>query len=201
MYVPDHFLPPDDEAMFALIKDQAFGALITPDLQVTHIPFQLEARAGGPVLVGHVARANLHWQVFDGCQQAVVIFQGPHGYISPGWGAAAESCETLVPTWNYAVVHAKGCPRVIEGEQAARDLLTQMTRVHETGRPTPWVVDDLAPGLMERLLRALVVFEMPVVALEGKWKLSQNRSVADRAAFVRMLQDEGRDDLAQVMAD
>ncbi|MEQ9520294.1 MAG: FMN-binding negative transcriptional regulator [Parvibaculum sp.] len=201
MYVPDHFSPPSDEAMVSLIRARSFGALITSDLQATHIPFLLEERTDGLVLVGHVARANPHWQMFDGANVGLVIFQGTDGYISPSWGDAPDACEKLVPTWNYMVVHAKGVPRLVEGEVAAHDLLTRMTAAQEEGRALPWRVEDLAPGMMERLITALVVFEMPIASLEGKWKLSQNRTEADRNAFRSALTDEGRSDLAQAMRD
>lgn len=194
MYVPEHFEAPSDEAVKDLIHTHPFGCIVTSDLQASHIPFLLQEREGQVVLVGHVARANSHWQVFDGKAPALILFQGPDGYISPSWG----DCEKLVPTWNYCVVHAHGVPGVIEGPRA-QTLLTEMTQAREEGGDAPWRVEDLAPGMLERLLTALVVFEMPVTRFEAKWKLSQNRSEADRLAFISGVENQGNAALASAM--
>ncbi len=194
MYVPAHFSAPSHAAMADLVRSHPFGLIVTQDFQATHIPFLLEETTGGLVLRGHVARANPHWQVFDGEQPALVVFQGPQGYISPSWG----DCEKLVPTWNYIAVHAQGHPRIVEDGPEAVALLAEMTWDREEER-SGWHVEDLAEGLAERLMAALVVFEMSVERLEGKWKLSQNRSDGDRAAFTSAVAREGNGALASVM--
>ena len=195
MYVPEHFSPPDDAALVDLIRTHPFGTIVTSDLQASHIPFLLEESKDGLVLHGHVAKANSHWQVFDGKAEALVMFQGPDGYISPSWGDCAE----LVPTWNYMIVHAKGAPKLVEGRAAKTRLLHQMTERHEADREAPWVMGDLAEGKLDQLLDALVVFEMSVTRLEGKWKLSQNRDGATRGAFTHAVAAEGNEALAAAM--
>lgn len=195
MYVPEHFSPPDDAALVDLIRTHPFGTIVTSDLQASHIPFLLEESKDGLVLHGHVAKANSHWQVFDGKAEALVMFQGPDGYISPSWGDCAE----LVPTWNYMIVHAKGAPKLVEGRAAKTRLLHQMTERHEADREAPWAIGDLDPAKLEQLLDALVVFEMSVTHLEGKWKLSQNRDAATRSAFTLAVAAERNEALAEAM--
>ncbi|PCJ72000.1 MAG: transcriptional regulator [Rhodobiaceae bacterium] len=195
MYVPEHFSAPSEAALTDLIRTHAFGLIVTPDLQATHIPFLLDETGEGLVLRGHVARANTHWQAFDGANTALAVFQGPQGYISPSWG----DCAKLVPTWNYIAVHASGRPRIVEEGPKAASLLIEMTQSQEKGRPAPWSTDDLAVGMVDRLMTALVVFEMPVDRLEGKWKLSQNRSAEDRAAFTSAVAGEGNAALSVAM--
>ncbi len=194
MYVPEHFRPPDEAALIDLVRSHPFGTLVTSDLQVSHIPF-LVREEEGLLLCGHVAKANSHWQVFDGAASALAMFQGPDGYISPSWG----DCTQLVPTWNYMAVHARGVPMIVEGRAATSRLLHQMTEAHEATQPTPWAMGDLDAGKLEQLLDALVVFEMPVTSLEGKWKLSQNRAPDDRAAFIEAVEARGDVDLAEAM--
>ncbi len=197
MYVPEHFRPPDEAALVDLVRSHPFGTLVTTDLQVSHIPFLLRQEGEGPVLCGHVAKANSHWQAFDGTASALAMFQGPDGYISPSWG----DCAQLVPTWNYMVVHARGVPTIVEGRAATSRLLHQMTEAHEATQPTPWAMGDLDAGKLEQLLDALVVFEMPVTSLKGKWKLSQNREPEDKAAFIEAVEARGDVELADAMKE
>ncbi|AWZ01522.1 protease synthase and sporulation protein PAI 2 [Rhodobiaceae bacterium] len=195
MYVPEFFSPSDDQALVELVRSHPFGTIVTDDLQASHIPFLLQDGEDGLVLHGHVAKANPHWQAFDGESAALVMFQGPNGYISPSWG----DCSKLVPTWNYMVVHARGAPTLVEARADKIRLLHQMTEVHEAGQPAPWVIGDLDAQKLEQLLAALVVFQMPVTSLEGKWKLSQNREAADKAAFIKAVEVRGDVDLAKAM--
>ncbi len=195
MYVPEFFSPPDDAALVKLVRAHPFGTLVTGDLQASHIPFLLQEEGDGFVLHGHVAKANTHWQVFDGTSPALAIFQGPQGYISPSWG----DCSKLVPTWNYMIVHARGIPQVVEGRAEKVRLLHQMTEAHEAGQPAPWAMGDLNAQKLEQLLDALVVFQMPITSLEGKWKLSQNREAADKAAFIEAVEARGDVELAEAM--
>lgn len=197
MYVPEFFSPPDEEALVELVRSYPFGTLVTGDLQASHIPFLLQEEGDDPVICGHVAKANLHWQAFDGTCPALAMFQGPEGYISPGWG----DCSKLVPTWNYMIVHARGVPQVVEGRADKVQLLHQMTDAHESSQPTPWAMGDLDAQKLEQLLDALVVFRMRVTSLEGKWKLSQNREPADKAAFIKAVEARGDTELADAMKE
>ncbi|PKP67715.1 MAG: FMN-binding negative transcriptional regulator [Alphaproteobacteria bacterium HGW-Alphaproteobacteria-5] len=193
MYVPPRFAQTDRDQCLALIEREPFGLLATVDGEglpfATHLPFLLEKRGEEVLLVGHVARANPHWRSFDGARQALAVFQGPHGYISPAWYASPGR----VPTWNYVAVHAYGAPRIVEDADAARGLIAAMTDRFESVRPAPWSLSDLPEREAEKLLAALVVFEMPVVRLEGKWKLGQHMPEADRAGALEGIEREGGD--------
>jgi len=125
-----------------------------------------------------VARPNPQWQTFDGSRQALAVFSGPHAYVSPTWFAAPA-----VPTWNYAAVHAYGCPRVLEGAAATRDTVERLVREHDTA----WRLDAQPAEFVAGMLRGIVAFEMPIERLEGKLKLSQNRPASDRPGVVRAL--------------
>jgi transcriptional regulator len=135
-----------------------------------------------------MARANTQWRAFAAGTEALVVFQGPHAYISPSWYAT----ELSVPTWNYVVVHAYGEPRLIEEPASVRALLEATTATYESGFPEPWAVDRLPVDFVEKLAGAIVAFEIPITRIEGKFKLGQNRSEADRQgalAGLRRLED------------
>lgn len=193
MYVPPRFTQADREECLALIEREPFGLFVTAAADgapfATHIPFHLRRRGDEAVLAGHVARANSHWQAFDGAREALAVFQGPHGYISPAWYATPGR----VPTWNYIAVHAYGVPRIVDDAGAAKAAIAALTDRFERTRPAPWSVDGLPEREIGKLLAALVVFEMPVSRLEGKWKLGQHMAEADRAGAVAGLEREGGD--------
>lgn len=192
MYVPPHFAQRESAECLALIEREPFGLLVTGNAGApfaTHLPFLLQQRGAQAVLTGHVARANPHWRSFDGTQEALAVFQGPHGYISPAWYASPAK----VPTWNYVAVHAYGAPRIVDDAGAARGAIAALTARFEAGRPDPWTMSSLPEREAEKLLAALVVFEMPVVRLEGKWKLGQHMAEADRAGALAGVEREGGD--------
>lgn len=185
MYVPDHFKETDPERLAALMRDYPFGMLITVHEGlplVSHIPFLYERRSGGvSVLLGHVARANPQWQDLAQNPTALVVFQGPHAYVSPSWYGSPG-----VPTWNYAAVHVYGKARLIEDEASLEKLVKQLTAVYESQQPNPWQ-PNLAGERRAKLLGMIVGFEMEAQAIQGKFKLSQNRSAADQRAVVSQL--------------
>lgn len=196
MYVPRSFAEEDRETLHGFMRAHAFASLVTIDggtPVASHVPFLLDA-ARGPAgtLIGHLARANPQWRGFAG--EAMVIFQGPHGYVSPRWYAGAAN----VPTWNYAVVHAYGTPRLLDDAAAVRDVVRRLSEIYEQGRPQPWSVDELPQEFIDQLLRAIVAFEIPIARLEGKFKLNQNKSAADRAGVTTALASEN-EPLAQLM--
>jgi transcriptional regulator len=124
------------------------------------------------------------------------VFPGPHAYVSPSWYGQHPS----VPTWNYVAVHAYGVPRLVEDAGRVRALLGRLVRAFEDGRSTPWRMDSLSDAYLEGMMRGIVAFEIPIDRLEGKAKLSQNRSAADRARVCAGLAAEG-DPLARAVAD
>jgi transcriptional regulator len=135
--------------------------------------------------VGHVARANPVWRSLG---PSVAVFQGPQAYISPSWYPSKRAHGKVVPTWNYAVVHAHGLPRAIESRDELLAIVTRLTQVHEADSAVPWAVGDAPADFLEQVLKAIVGIEMPVERLIGKWKVSQNRSAPDRLGIVAGLQ-------------
>lgn len=190
MYIPNAFAETDRERLHALIEAYDFATLITSSgaaPMVSHLPFLLD-RSAGPngTLQAHMARANPHWQNFGG--EALVVFHGPHGYVSPTW---YEPGRPAVPTWNYAVVHAYGTPRIVDDPQELRGQLEQLSARYEAGRSPAWTMDSQAPDYIDAMLNGIVGFEIPIARLDGKFKLSQNRSVADQLRVARALADGG----------
>jgi transcriptional regulator len=179
MYIPAAFRESRLEVLHALIREHSFATLVSQlngELFATHLPFLLDATRGEHgTLRGHMARANPHWRSFADGQPALVIFQGPHAYISPNWYLAEEA----VPTWNYSAVHAYGTPSIISDWPSVRSLLDQTVLTFESGlsqrQPQPWTTDRLSAEYVEKLAQGIVAFEIPISRLEGKRKLSQNR--------------------------
>lgn len=187
MYTPPSFREERPEVLHALIRENSFGTLVThgaAGITASHLPFILRDEPGEqPVLLGHMARANDQWQSFPTGTEVLVIFQGPHAYISPSW----YETELSVPTWNYAVVHAYGTPRLIEDLASVRALLNATVSTYEAGFERPWSADHLPDEFVEKLSRAIVAFEIPIGRLEGKFKLGQNRGEADQRGAVEGL--------------
>ena len=178
MYVPEHFKETNPERILALVEGQPFGMLVTTPEGVpfvSHLPFLFERSAGSRgKLLGHMARANPQWQHLAAGTEVLAVFQGPHAYVSPSWYASPG-----VPTWNYAVVHLRGKPRLIEGEAELEALVEKLTRVHESPMPNPWK-PELAGERRARLLNLIVGFEIDVTHIQAKFKLSQNRPLEDQ---------------------
>ncbi len=157
-------------------------------LVANHLPFFLD-RSRGPLgtLVAHVARANPVWRALAAASPSVVMFLGPQAYITPGWYPGKAAHGRVVPTWNYAAVHAHGCMRTIDDPGALWDLLNRLTDTHEAGLPQPWRVVDAPAAFIDQNLRAIVGIEMPIDRLEGKLKASQDEARGDRLGTVRGL--------------
>lgn len=191
MYLPEPFLEDDPERIRDLMRDNAFATLVTTVEGrpfATHLPLLIEPAPGaGTTLIGHMARANPQWRGFDGMAEALAIFVGPHAYVSPRWYGVQPS----VPTWNYAVVHAYGAPRVVEGAEAEA-ILARMVACYEGEGPGAWTMAGLPRAYLAGMMRGLVAFEMPIARLEAKSKLSQNRSPDDRARVVAALESADR---------
>jgi transcriptional regulator len=146
---------------------------------VNHVPFHLDPTRGpNGTLIGHVARANPVWRQPG---PAVLAFVGPQAYVSPSWYPSKARTHQVVPTWNYAVVHAHGTPQAIEDPERLHAIVSRLTDAHEAGREAPWAVDDAPADYVQKMLGAIVGIEIPVERWVGKFKLSQNRSAEDRA--------------------
>jgi transcriptional regulator len=199
MYAPRHFEETRPEVLHELVRTHPFGLLVTQDTQgelaANAVPFLLEHDdAGRAVLRAHVARANPLWQAARRDVDSLVVFQGPQAYVSPGWYATKAEHGKVVPTWNYVMVQARGRLQVHEDAPWLLSLVTRLTQRHEAALPRPWAVTDAPADFIDGMLRAIVGIEIPVDALVGKWKVSQNRSSADRAGVAAGLRQQGGDD-------
>lgn len=202
MYIPKAFEETRIDVLHDLMTAHPFGCFVTlgkEGLLVNHIPFFIDASSGGfGTLKGHVARANPVWKEFSSSLESVVVFQGPHAYVSPNWYPTKHQTGKVVPTWNYAVVHAHGIPKVIEDAAWLLDLVTKLSDTHEASQQLPWKVSDAPEEFTERLLEMIVGIEIPISKIEGKWKLSQNRPKADRLGLVAGLEAQD-DDVSRAM--
>ena len=197
MYIPNAFRVEDIPALHGFMQEYGFATLVTAQKNVpfaTHLPMRLDTTEGDlGVLRGHVARANPQWQPWtsETVLEALAIFHGPHAYISPGWYETHPS----VPTWNYAVVHAYGVPRVMDDEMLHR-FLSDLTDDFERGREKPWGLGSVSEEYLSHMKRAVVGFEIPITRLEGKFKLSQNRSQGDQQTVAAALAEGTAEDQA-----
>jgi transcriptional regulator len=193
MYTPEHFADADIASLHALIRAHSFAQLVTAQAGeapfATHLPLVLDAQRGElGTLIGHVARANAHWRAFDGRTPALALFSGPHAYVSARWYPTARQ----VPTWNYLAVHASGAPHVIDDPTRVFELLRALMADHEGALPEaaralgkgPRELADIPFAHLDKLLRSIVAFELPIERLEGKRKLSQNKKPAERRALI-----------------
>ena len=191
MYIPQHFAENDPTTLAAFIEAHSFGTLVTSVDGVpfaSHVPFLYDRAAG--LLHCHLARGNPQWRHFESSPEALAIFAGSHSYVSPTWYT-----EAGVPTWNYAVAHVYGSARAIDDADATGRHVEALAAKFEQGRAAPWV-----PNYDRRRLAGIVGIEIRVRAIEGKFKLSQNRSAADRAGVVARLRASGTDNDAALAA-
>jgi transcriptional regulator len=204
MYVPTHFEETRVDVMHELIRAHPFASLVTitsNGLNANHIPLELQPDpAPFGTLRGHIARANPMWRESSSEANALAIFQGPNSYISPSWYPTKEETGKVVPTWNYAIVHAHGPLRVIEDRDWLRQLVGRLTDHHESNRSQPWRVSDAPADYIEKTLDAIVGLEMPIARLIGKWKVSQNRPAKDQVGVVENLLRES-DESSKAMAE
>ena len=187
MYIPKHFREDDLNTLHNLIREYSFATLITQHEDTpfaSHLPFILDAQRGqNGTLLAHMARANPQWHDFVSEQEVLVIFQGPHAYISPSW----YEVELSVPTWNYAVVHAYGIPRLIKDDEELFELLQILIKTHEAQFENQWPF-QLPDDYLQKMIRGIVGFEIEITRLEGKFKLSQNRTESERENVIASLQ-------------
>ena len=188
MYTPKCHALTDIGTMHAHIADHPLGAwvcTVQKQLIANHIPFILDAQ-NGPTgrLLGHVSRANPVWRELDGGAPSVVMFMGPHAYITPSWYPSKHQHGKVVPTWNYVTVHAHGVARAIEDPSWILDVINRLTDAQEVRRTEPWKVSDAPSGYIEKMLRAVVGIEIVIEHLEGRLKVSQDEDDQDRLGTV-----------------
>lgn len=194
MYLPKHFEQHDPAALQGLMREHPLAVLVTTGadgVTADHVPLEYDTASG--VLRGHVARANPLWRHADG-QPVLAVFRGAEAYITPSWYPSKAEHHKVVPTWNYAVVHAHGRLRALDDAPWLRDLVGRLTDHHEAPRAQPWAVGDAPDDYVQQMLRAIVGIEIPVTRLVGKWKISQNRNEADRLGVADGLAERGAAD-------
>lgn len=190
MYVPPHFAETDPAVLHDFIRRHSFGLLVSTAADgepfASHLPFLLDpADSPHGTLVGHVARANPQWRGLAG-RPVLGVFSGPHAYVSPSWYAEPN----VVPTWNYAAVHAAGRAEVVEDAAELLDIVRRSVAWYEGGFPEPWELDVSSPHV-GRLLGGIVGVRVRIDRLEGKWKLSQNHPPGRREKVMRALREQG----------
>jgi transcriptional regulator len=180
MYLPKHFREDDLTQLHNFMRQYPFALIVTNQDGApvgSHIPLLLNEQQGPyGTLTGHFALGNQQWQTFDGSQQALVVFQEPHAYISPTW---YEEPAKSVPTWNYAVVHAYGTPHLIDDQAELMRLLAAQSKTFEAPIDSPWTFEQSDPWI-QKMARGVVGFSLEISRLEGKFKLNQNRSLCDQ---------------------
>ncbi|MGD0507295.1 MAG: FMN-binding negative transcriptional regulator [Terriglobales bacterium] len=189
MYIPKANEENRVSVMRALMISQPLGTLVTlgsSGLFASHIPMVLEDDGSQfGMLKGHISRANRQWHDFVPAVDALAIFAGHQHYISPNWYPGKQEHGKEVPTWNYAVVHAYGPLKVIEDERWLLTFLNKLTDTHEAATsPVPWKVSDAPEDFIKSLLHGIIGLEIPIQRLEGKWKVSQNRTESERKGVV-----------------
>jgi len=196
MYLPASFEEKRIEVLHALIRERPLGALIvltSQGLDANHIPFEIDPDpAPLGTLRAHISRANPLWRAQRADLEALVLFCGPQGYVTPSWYATKREDGAVVPTWNYIVVHGRGRLGFIEDRERIRAHVARMTAHHESSRTDPWKISDAPADYLEKQLARIVGLEIPLRELTGKWKLSQNRNERDRRGLLEGLSEEGR---------
>jgi transcriptional regulator len=194
MYVPPAFQEEDIATVHAAIRAARLATLITATEEGmigTPLPMILDATEGPHgTLYGHVARANPQWKLAPS-GDAMAIFVGPDAYVTPSWYATKRETGKVVPTWNYATVHAWGKPRVMNDDSWLRRQIEDLTASRENLRGAPWQVDDAPADFIAMQMRAIVGVEIPIARIEGKWKMSQNRPEADRTGVIAGFREAG----------
>jgi transcriptional regulator len=183
MYIPRANQEDRLPVLHRLMEDQPFASLITVGsggLFASHIPMVLEQNGAMGLLKGHLSRANAQWRDYSPAVEALAIFSGPQHYITPTWYPEKEETGKVVPTWNYVVVHAYGHLKVVEDGEWLMAHLEKLTRIHEDGSAVPWKIGDAPADYIASQVKGIVGLEMTIERLEGKWKVSQNRSEQDR---------------------
>lgn len=185
MYLPASFKCEDRERILRLMHENPFATVIDGAGGIHHVPVLTETRGEQVYLLGHFARENPAWQALE---RATVVFQGPHAYITPTWYRERLN----VPTWNYAVVHARGQPTILEDHESIERILERTVERFERNEPQPWSY-SIPEDFRKRLTRAIVGFEIEIQEWDAKFKLSQNRSPEDRAGVIEGLKTRGDD--------
>lgn len=193
MYNPTVFAETRVEELHAFIRQHPLAAIVTcgsEGPEATHVPVVLHPELGtSGVLRCHLARANNHWKSLGSGCPVLAIFQGPEHYISPSWYPSKQEHGKVVPTWNYTAVHVRGRARTFEDSAQLLQHLKTLTDQNERALKTPWAVDDAPADYINSLAKTIIGIEIFIVAVEGKWKVSQNRPSGDREGVINGLRE------------
>ena len=206
MYQPPHFVEADRGVLHALIRAHPLGLLISSgrDGPVANpLPFLLDADVGpNGRLRAHLSRGNPQWRMLADNPEVPVlaVFQGVDSYITPSWYETKRETGKVVPTWNYAIVQARGRVRVIEDAGWLAGQIAELTATHEAGRAEPWQVSDAPDAFIASQIKGIVGLEIEIAEISGKWKVSQNRPVADRVGVAEGLDDTATSEAGREMA-
>ena len=203
MYSPPQFEEKDVAVLRALIEAHPLGLLISTarsEAMANPVPFLVSVTDGVTRLRAHVSKANAQWRHIQGGASVLVVFQGGDSYVTPSWYASKAEHGKVVPTWNYAMVQARGTATVHEGPDWLGPQVNELTGRHEAERPAPWTVTDAPEAFVAAQLRGIVGIEIAVSELKGKWKVSQNRPQADRQGVHTGLAQQGDGDMARLVA-
>ncbi len=195
MYTPPHFKEDRIDVLHDLIDQSRLATLVTlgvDGLQASHVPVIIDPDQGPyGTLHGYLSRANLQGRDCDPAVSALAIFTGPDAYITPSWYPTKQQTGKVVPTWNYVAVHAYGDIEFFEDTDQLLPLVTRLTEKHEAGRNNAWAVSDAPSDFIEAQLKGITGFRLPISRLEGKSKMSQNRSAEDQSGVIDGLNKDG----------
>jgi transcriptional regulator len=201
MYLPEMFRLDDELALDVVARAGLATVVVSTGsgFEATPIPWMLRRSPDSTLLVGHISKANPLARTLSGSVDAIVIVDGPDGYVSPSWYPSKAESGEVVPTWNYVSVHLHGRLSLVDDAGWLREMVESLTVRYESERDQPWSVDDAPADYIDRMLRGIVGVEFVVERVEGKAKLSQNRSEADRAGVIVGLRAEGAEHLLNEM--
>jgi transcriptional regulator len=193
MYQPPHFIETDPVVLQALMRAHPLALLITAGpggLMANPLPFQFDpARGVKGTLLAHMAKANPQWREIEAGAPVLAVFQGENAYITPSWYQTKQETGKVVPTWNYAIVQARGTGRAIQDPEWLMEQVSSLTQQHEEKRYQQWQVSDAPEAYVAAQLKGIVGVEIEISDLNGKWKVSQNRPLADRSKVAAGLAD------------
>ncbi|MFV1883022.1 MAG: FMN-binding negative transcriptional regulator [Balneola sp.] len=200
MYTPSSFKEENPDELFELIEKYNFGVLFSQHgeaPEATHLPFLVNKNVGEHgTLIAHFAKANKHWKSLDESKEVLVVFQGPHTYITPSWYKNKET----VPTWNYATVHVYGKPKVIHELDELREMVTHLTHFHEAQVESDWSLEE-SKSSFEKNLKGITGLVVEITRMEGKFKFNQNKSEDDQRGVISNLENLGETEVSKIMKE
>jgi len=207
MYQPPHFQETRQDILHGLVRAHPLGLLISNGAEgpvANAIPFLLDAEIGAKGrLRAHLAKANPQWRLLaeNPASPVLVVFQGADAYVTPSWYETKRETGKVVPTWNYAIVQVRGTVKVIDDQAWIAQQIAELTASQEGSREAPWAVTDAPASFIQSQIKGIIGLEIEITDISGKWKVSQNRPVADRVGVAEGLESEAPSASAPDMAE